>query len=191
MSDRRKEATRLEIAEAGRRLFVQDGYDRVSPEAIASAAGVSLRSFYRYFSSKEEVLSPLIRAGTADFGRLIAARSPSEDLVTAVERAYTALTAGTERGGVTGVIALLLDVPVLRARWLDDLRSIEDALVPVVQGRSPLPLSADKARLTTAAIVTAVRISLEAAVREGSDEVIATHLGANLRYLLAGAGLGP
>jgi AcrR family transcriptional regulator len=46
-----------EIEEVALDLFVRGGYANVSVEDIASAAGVSARTFYRYFATKEDVLT--------------------------------------------------------------------------------------------------------------------------------------
>jgi len=56
LTERRKAQTRREIAEHALELFVRNGYSAVGADAIADAAGVSLRTFYRYFSGKDEVL---------------------------------------------------------------------------------------------------------------------------------------
>src|SRR6059058_2293292 len=60
LTERRKAQTRREIAETALVLFAREGYDGVSAEAIAEEAGVSLRTFYRYFTGKDAVLSPIV-----------------------------------------------------------------------------------------------------------------------------------
>src|SRR3954452_5172777 len=60
LTERRKAQTRREIAETALALFAREGYDGVSAEAIAEEAGVSLRTFYRYFTGKDALLSPIV-----------------------------------------------------------------------------------------------------------------------------------
>lgn len=56
LRERRKAAARLNIARAALRLFREKGYEATTAAEIAEAADYSERSFYRYFSTKEEVV---------------------------------------------------------------------------------------------------------------------------------------
>jgi AcrR family transcriptional regulator len=53
----RRELMAAEIENIALDLFVHRGYANVSVEDLASAAGVSARTFYRYFATKEDVLT--------------------------------------------------------------------------------------------------------------------------------------
>jgi AcrR family transcriptional regulator len=53
----RRELMAAEFERIALDLFVTHGYGNVSVEDIAEAAGVSTRTFYRYFAAKEEVLT--------------------------------------------------------------------------------------------------------------------------------------
>jgi len=77
----------------------------------------------------------------------------------------------------------------LRARWLDDLRTIEEALAPVIRERAHGELDEDQARCTAAVVVTALRLALERSTRPGFNESASAGLGQTLRYLRAGAHL--
>jgi AcrR family transcriptional regulator len=189
LTERRKAQTRREIAETALALFARDGYDNVSAEAIAAEAGVSLRTFYRYFSTKDEVLSPIITEATQEFVAAIDARPAREGLATAVQRAYEGIRPQQGPEGVRALIGLLTDVPALRARWLSDLRTIEDALLPVVQRRARRPMRDDQARITAAAIVTALRIAVETLARSPANDPPIDALARALKYLREGANL--
>src|SRR6266705_5865749 len=88
LSERRRTHTRREIAESAVTLFARDGYDNVSVEDIAEETSISLRTFYRYFSAKDEVLSPIFTQATEDLLDHIARRPAAEDLAEAIEHAY-------------------------------------------------------------------------------------------------------
>ncbi len=54
--EQRKQDTRRALEDAALRRFADDGYDETSVEEIAADAGVSARTFFRYFATKDEVL---------------------------------------------------------------------------------------------------------------------------------------
>ena len=56
LRERKKAETRAALQDAALRLAARDGVDKVSIEAIAEAAGVSPRTFFNYFSSKEDAI---------------------------------------------------------------------------------------------------------------------------------------
>src|SRR5438128_1145835 len=48
--------TRRALEQAAIALFIEQGYDRTTIDDIATAAGVSARTFFRHFDAKEDVL---------------------------------------------------------------------------------------------------------------------------------------
>lgn len=78
-------ATRARIAEAALRLFLDEGFERVSMRRIASAVGYTPGALYAYFRDKDEILYALhvegfarLRASIAGVER--AALSPGQRL---------------------------------------------------------------------------------------------------------------
>ena len=56
LRERKRRETRQRIAEAGQRLFLVNGYDATTLDAIAEEAGISRRTFFSYFKSKDDVI---------------------------------------------------------------------------------------------------------------------------------------
>jgi AcrR family transcriptional regulator len=56
LTTRNRDRAHKEIAEVAVRLFRQRGFDAVSVDEIATASGISRRTFFRYFGAKEDVL---------------------------------------------------------------------------------------------------------------------------------------
>ncbi|WP_030379513.1 MULTISPECIES: TetR family transcriptional regulator [unclassified Streptomyces] len=54
LRERKKRATRAALAEAAIRLAAEHGVDKVTVEAISAAAGVSVRTFFNYFDSRDD-----------------------------------------------------------------------------------------------------------------------------------------
>ncbi|MER7490874.1 helix-turn-helix domain-containing protein, partial [Streptomyces sp. NPDC126497] len=54
LRERKKRATRGALAEAAVRLAAEHGADKVTVEAISAAAGVSVRTFFNYFDTRDD-----------------------------------------------------------------------------------------------------------------------------------------
>ena len=56
LRERKRRSTLDRITEAGLKLFVENGYEATTLDAIAAASGISRRTFFYYLKSKEDVL---------------------------------------------------------------------------------------------------------------------------------------
>ena len=57
LKERKSQAVRESIWNVAIDLFSADSYDETTVEDIARAAGISLRSFFRYFNSKGDLMA--------------------------------------------------------------------------------------------------------------------------------------
>ncbi len=78
LRDRQRAQIRAEIRRAAFRLFIERGYDAVTTEEIATAAGVSPRTFFRHVPTKEDLLLAPVRHGGAAIVNLLEQRPPRE-----------------------------------------------------------------------------------------------------------------
>jgi AcrR family transcriptional regulator len=78
LRDRQRAQIRAEISRAAFRLFAERGYDSVTTEEIATAAGVSPRTFFRHVPTKEELLLAPVRHGGAEVVSLLEQRPAGE-----------------------------------------------------------------------------------------------------------------
>jgi AcrR family transcriptional regulator len=88
LRDRQRAQIRADIRRAAFGLFGERGYDTVTTEEIASAAGVSARTFFRHVPTKEDLLLAPVRHGGAAIVNLLAERpageSPDVALINAI-----------------------------------------------------------------------------------------------------------
>lgn len=63
LAQRRKAALRFEIAHEAVRMFTSQGVTATTGEQIAQAVGVSARTLWRHFPTKESCVLPLLTAG--------------------------------------------------------------------------------------------------------------------------------
>lgn len=72
------ERKRNAIVEAARIAFLDSGYSGGSVNRIAAAAGVSIKTLYRHFESKDELFAAVMRAACASSGACADGAGPPE-----------------------------------------------------------------------------------------------------------------
>jgi len=85
LRERKKARTRRELAEAARSLFHSRGYEETTVDDIAEVVGVSSRTFFRYFDSKEAVLFAGWRDQLEELTDFLRARPADEPLIDSVK----------------------------------------------------------------------------------------------------------
>lgn len=94
--DRRRERVARAIERTALLLFAQSSPDDVTIEQIAAAAAVSIRTFFRYFATRDDVLSALPRRELERITHLVLARPRSETLIEAFAAAGKDAPVSTE-----------------------------------------------------------------------------------------------
>src|SRR5262245_45890562 len=85
----KRNATRRRLLDAANELFREHGYEATTAAAIAASAGVTERTFFRYFPSKADVLVSNWHLGS-DALRAALAASTQTDIVEVVREALHA-----------------------------------------------------------------------------------------------------
>ena len=80
LRERKRQQTRQELISAAMRLFEQKGYEPTTVAEIAAAAGVSTKTFFNYFASKDEVLFPYLSRRIDAAVNLIEQRGPDDQM---------------------------------------------------------------------------------------------------------------
>jgi AcrR family transcriptional regulator len=142
LTERRKAATRAEIARVAAGLFVRDGLRATRAEDIAQAAGIAPRTFYRYFATKEEAVAPLYAAGAEIWVTAVLDAPAGLPLPRALEHAarYT-LTPGEgvsadSWDGIRTLIRLTENSPALRRVWAEVCQAGEETLAKALRQRT-------------------------------------------------------
>ncbi|RKT85147.1 TetR family transcriptional regulator [Saccharopolyspora antimicrobica] len=159
---RTRRAVRAEIAEVALELFLANGFDDTTVDEIARAAGMTKRSFFRYFPAKEDVVFGGIDAVgeqvVAELRAQPADRSPWECLH-AVLRQWAEKIQSSQRE-LTG-LQLIESTQSLRARFHQKREQWRQDVADVLRERSELDaFTADLlTNAATAALDTAARES--------------------------------
>ncbi|MCK7622765.1 TetR family transcriptional regulator [Streptomyces sp. RS10V-4] len=175
LTERRRHETRLEIAEAAAALFSERGYEATTVEDIASAAGISLRTFYRYCAAKEDALTPVLTSSVGVLVEELARRPVDEPLTGAVRAAFDSSASArrlADADKARRLIRVMGSVPAVRMRWLAAGRDMQDQLVPVLAARTGTPADSMEVRLLACALIDALSVAMEHwAWQEDPDDV--------------------
>ncbi|MEV4000693.1 TetR family transcriptional regulator [Actinomadura sp. NPDC049753] len=163
LRERTRRAVRAELAELALGLFIERGYERTTVEDIAAAAGLSKRSFFRYFPTKEDVLFGDVDDLAERVADDIRSRPCDGDAwacLHAVLRDWEPRIHAAQRD-LTGM-RLIETTPALRARLHQKRDELRDRISAALRERPGAPLDTFTADLLTAAAGAA----LDAAARE-------------------------
>src|SRR5690242_3585441 len=122
LRERKKQKTRWAIQEHAMRLFAQQGYDETTVEQIAAAAEISPSTFFRYFKTKEDVVTqdqydPLL---VELFAEEPQDRTPLAAMRDIMRKVFAQMPP-SERDKIAERTKLIMAVPALRARTYENL----------------------------------------------------------------------
>ncbi|MFC3965171.1 TetR family transcriptional regulator [Nocardia jiangsuensis] len=165
---RRRNATRIEIRAAALTLFEHQGAERTTVEEIAAAAGISQRTFFRYFPTKEECVLFDVYGFEAALDHCLATADPATLTLADVEAAFAAVIASigadeqSEVAATTRRIRRLVatDASLSRAAVARHADCTQRSLAPIDGRCSPT----DRARLRM--ILQVAQIALHLAFEE-------------------------
>jgi AcrR family transcriptional regulator len=163
-------------------LYVERGYEQTTVAEIAERAGVTARTFFRYFADKREVLF----AGSLSLQeQLVAAldgvpnsASPMEAVAAALDAAATAL--GQHREYSRQRQSVIAANAELRERELIKMASLAVALGDGLRRRG---VADPTASLAAEAGIAVLRVAFERWVREPGDQDLSTIMRESLDQL--------
>lgn len=161
MSAERDEA-RLAVARKAARLFIDHGVADTSGDDIAAASGLSKRTVWRYFRTKESCVEPLFTASALRFARALQEWPLDASVEDYLHRAirpdeYTPQMISDEILAVQ-LVAFCPREPDLRTTWLNSCHLLEEELLAVVSKRANRSVLDFDARLCAATIMAAIRV---------------------------------
>ncbi|MBX6381432.1 MAG: TetR family transcriptional regulator [Microbispora sp.] len=187
LRERKKAKTRRTIQEQALRLFAERGYDATTVEQIAEAAEVSPSTFFRYFPTKEDVVTqddydPLLMEA-------IKTQPPDLPPLTALRRAFrTAFESITaeELDQMLARTKLSLSVPALRTRTVDALFTTIDMLAGAVAERAGRDPRSPAVRTLAGAVMGVTFPALSTWVEQDGRTPLPVLIDEALGYLEAG-----
>jgi AcrR family transcriptional regulator len=199
LRERKKLAVRRALSSAAIRLAVERGLENVTIEDITAEAGVSVRTFGNYFSSKYEAICALGTDRARRIGAELLAHPAGEPLWDAIVNAMLAHYEGADetpdREWLAG-LKLVLTAPAIRGEYLKVTSEMQEALAEAIAARTGIDAEQDMyprilAGAVTAAAQVAVRrwfaadppVPLRALLRRALDQLATACSGGADRYL--------
>ncbi|AWB91543.1 TetR family transcriptional regulator [Aeromicrobium chenweiae] len=139
LRDHARAAVRDEVSRQAWRLFARQGFEATTIDQIAEAAGMSRRTFFRYFTGKDElVLSRLVESGD-QIAQALRDRPSDEAAWPALRAAFQHLVELQEsHADVARPLQVMLrDEPALRATQQERRTTWLELLTPLVADRLP------------------------------------------------------
>ncbi|MFB7409437.1 MULTISPECIES: TetR/AcrR family transcriptional regulator [unclassified Streptomyces] len=191
LRERKKQRTREALIKVALELFTAHGYERTTVDEIVDTVEVSQRTFFRYFSSKEEVAFAVQQMVEERFVEALRRRPADEGPFEALRNA---VLSGWDTIGdaITEVVPLELylrtfqmieSTPALLAVHLRRSMEMEETLAGIIAERESLDVDADpRPRIAVAAFSGVMRVTGQMWGR-GTDQSLEAIRALTERYL--------
>jgi AcrR family transcriptional regulator len=171
LRERKRRHTRQTISDVATTLFATRGFDEVTVSQVAERVGVSEKTVYNYFPTKESMVLDNADEGIDEMARALRERRPNESLTDAVLRAVEADMQRFDESSDELVefmplfISMVETTPQLRAAWLD----LHDRLAEVTREELAAQAGLDprdpEVAIAARALAGLAQVSLESRVR--------------------------
>jgi AcrR family transcriptional regulator len=139
-------------------LYGERGFENTTVAEIAARAGLTERTFFRYFASKEDLVLSFVRDGATAFAEALEARPAQEEPLTAARHAFQIslreLPGGTgEVPSYLSVMGLIDSTPALLAAYLRYVHDHDDEIIRVLAQREGVDPATDRRPRVLAAVI--------------------------------------
>jgi AcrR family transcriptional regulator len=174
LRERKKLRTRRALGAAALELAVTHGLAEVTVEQIAEAADVSPRTFFNYFSSKEEAVVAADIERARDTGERLAARPADEPVLESVRAVMREMVGDAPRSREwIAQVRLVRAEPSLVPQQLAAYAAAEAHLTAIIAERTGLGAHDLYPAVTAAAVMAAMRVATTRWLSaEGHDDLV-------------------
>lgn len=182
--ERKQRETRRRIAEVGLQLFLSNGYDTTTLDQIANAAGISRRSFFSYFKSKDDLVLAWQDEGWASMWAELATVSSERTPLDAVQEVLVKHASRYEAEEMQAIDRVMRASETLLARKPAVYLKQEEAMYETLRQVWTDPVRYPGLRVLAMASVGALRLTIDAWSKQTGSRSTASFLEeafANLR----------
>jgi AcrR family transcriptional regulator len=132
LRESKKLQMRQVIADEAMRLFVMRGFDHVTVAEVASAVGVSEKTIFNYFPTKEDLFFDEVPRREAALVETIRGRAPGESILAALRRMQIAECPRLCSPGFALFARIIEDSPALQAKELEVMAGFAAVLTDAI-----------------------------------------------------------
>jgi AcrR family transcriptional regulator len=133
LRETKKLQTRQAIAAAGMRLFVTRGFDHVTVGDIATDAGVSEKTVFNYFPTKEDIFFDEVPARLEALAQAVRDRGPGQSLVEAMHALHAKECGRLGSPGFAHFARTIAESPALQAKEMEVMGQFSDHLAVTIR----------------------------------------------------------
>jgi AcrR family transcriptional regulator len=182
----KKRQTRQRITEVGLKLFLENGYETTTLDQIAAAAGISRRTFFSYFKSKDEILLAQLDSYIDALKLSVLRNAPAGERPVDIARvALLGFAGGFQSAHATAVAKLMHGNTVLRIRGAGGHQRLEHSLYEGLSELWPAPERSDRLRIVAMASIAVLRFAIDEWFQQDCKRSLAEHLQDAFEHLEA------
>ena len=178
---RRGDEVFARIKEISLDLFIKEGFDSTTVDDLVARIGISRRTFFRYFASKEDVVFSWTDEEAEAAWPLMLDRSRNEESLAPMRRAFLALAnrQACDLENTRRVMSLIFRTPALKGRLHNELARWQDKLNHALKASGIFDRQAFyKIRVQNAASVAAYMTAVQAWVTDAAGDDLISLVGA-------------
>ncbi|MET7654523.1 TetR/AcrR family transcriptional regulator [Streptomyces sp. NPDC005486] len=185
LRERTRQAVRREITEAANALFVERGYEATTIDDIAAAVGMSKRSVFRYFPTKEDLVVGKVDYLAEEMLQGLRARPAGEPVWESLRALFDLLVPHVDDLDKDSVAApiqrVIFTTPNLLGSYLEKQQQMQEVVVAALSERAaeagtPCPAGDPTLRAITAAAFGCLVAAQQAWLESGSSGTFAAAL---------------
>jgi AcrR family transcriptional regulator len=136
LQSRKQQVVRDAIYDAAIELFISKGFDETTIDDVAVAVGISQRSFFRYFASKDDLLAvSVVKVGSVLAETVAACPANFTTLQIVRETVVSALNYSASRPRIHQVVEIAMRSTRARQAYMSHMIEVEDKLADVLAAR--------------------------------------------------------
>ena len=155
---------RQELADEAMRLFAERGFDHVTVAEVAAAVGVSEKTVFNYFPTKEDLFFDEVPERQAALAAAVRARKPGESILEALRLLHAGQCPRLCSPGFVTFARIIEDSPALQAKELEVMAGFSQTLADAI--RSELGVDERDARIAAGLVVSVHRQFFRAARKQ-------------------------